>query len=295
MPWVKQMYLLEPHFSCPPLIWLRPERCSREHGIYPTQGPELLPEQRLLSMRPEEIIVFFCYSTNCSVSLLGLHPRRGLVKTKGNCNRVPSLRLKLEFSFTRKQTHYECAGIHNSFKPTLQTGRWKMLHHGNTHRSAAATSTAHLTGQDGTLNACHLKQRQARYYTSSPFILFVTPVLRCILAMCGKARLPTLSLADVSMESWYADFSDLIDNYHIRLEATHEKKEPSSHQLFHHVWSKTGDPKKSSRLLQWIPQDTISWEGLGECPIFQVMPRYLRNTLIPVSNSLKYLKVHFQE
>lgn len=40
---------------------------------------------------------------------------------------------------------------------------------------------------------------------------------------------------------------------------------------------------------------TLSREGLRECRIFQVMARYLRNTLIPVSNSLKYLKVHFQE
>lgn len=50
--------------------------------------------------------------------------------------------------------------------------------------------------------------------------------------------------------------SVIIDNHHIKLEATRKKKEPRSHQLFHLVGSKTGDPKKSSPLLQWIPQDT---------------------------------------
>lgn len=56
---------------------------------------------------------FFYYSKNCLVSLLGLHPRRDLVKRNGNCNRVPCLRLKLKLSFTRKQMHYEYAGMQN--------------------------------------------------------------------------------------------------------------------------------------------------------------------------------------
>lgn len=84
-----------------------------------------------------------------------------------------------------------------------------MLHHGNTPSSAAVTSTAYLIGQDGMLNAHRLRQRQAQCYTSSPIILFITPVLRCVLAMCGTVHFPTLSLSLMyQRKAGTADFSD---------------------------------------------------------------------------------------
>lgn len=75
--------------------------------------------------------------------------------------------------------------------------------------------------------------------------------------MRGKVHFPTLSRRGINGKL-VLQISVITDNYHIMLEGTHAKKEPSSHQLFHPVWSKTRDPKKSIPLLQWIPQDTKS-------------------------------------
>lgn len=86
------------------------EKKYRAKTENPTWEPELLPEQRPLSTRQEENAIV-CYSRHCSVSLPQLHPRRGLVKTKGNCSTVSEL--EVEFSFTGEQMYEECAGIHH--------------------------------------------------------------------------------------------------------------------------------------------------------------------------------------
>lgn len=154
-------------------------------------------------------------------------------------------------------------------------------------------STAYLTGQSGMLNTHHLEQRQGWCCTSVPIILFITPVLRCVPAMWGKVHFPTLSHWWINGK-FVLQLSVISNNYHIRLATTHKNAATNSSLRYDHKMGIQKSPGLCCGGSHKILQISVIWEGLTECCIFQVIARYLRSTLIPVSSSLKHLKVHFK-
>lgn len=157
--------------------------------------------------------------------MLGLHPSKGLVNTKGN--RVPCRRKKLELSFTVN-------------RDALKTGSWEMLHHGHTPSTAAVTGAAYPTRQDRMLiTTTENKDTMLLCSKSSGFIS--NPRLQSCAHSVWQHFL-ILSLTEVSVESCYVQISVIINNSHIGPEASH-KEEPNSHQLLHHVMIKNWGSK----------------------------------------------------
>lgn len=180
-----------------------------------------------------------------------------------------------------------------NLNPPWKTGSWKMLPCGSNPSSAAMPSTACLTGQNGMLDTHHLEQRQGWCWASIPIILFITPVLRCVPVMWGKAHFPTLSHWWISGKL-VLQISVISNNYHIRLATTPKNAATNSSLRYDHKLGIQKSPVLCCSGSHKILQISVIWEGLIECCIFQVIARYLRSTLIPVSSSLKHLKVHFK-
>lgn len=147
-----------------------------------------------------------------------------------------------------------------------------------------------LTGQNRTLDARDLKQRQAWCYTASPIIIFyLQPQHWDMYQLC----MATYTSLMYQQKGGTGDFSD---HWQVSHKAGGNPWEGAKQPLtLLSCVIKNWGSKTMQASAEVDPQDAIHWEGLGDCRGFQVMARYLRNTLIPVSSSLKYLKVNFQE
>lgn len=273
-PWVKQICLCLIFLSTVEMQ-LRPQRSSRQHGIQLTQGPELAPEHQTRRTRDSS-----WYSRNHSVSLLGLHPRRGSLGTNGNGDWIPCLRLKLELSLTRQQTLGGCAGRQDSFDLSLETWGRKMLHWGNAPSSEASESTGCWAGQ-GELLPC--QQRRGRCRTAWP------PPGGPSTDRHGRVWRGAPREAQLG-HGW----ADFCHGYRVRPEATHEEKEPSSSSVTQNWGPKPvalccGGCPKALQAGQASEAAPFSWWWRGTSGTRSFLSVALRDTKKFIFKSNKYI------